>query len=148
MDFIGVEVCGTGVNDTDPTNAAGSCLKVVENDGMLFTSSPSVALLDTLGYVQASNQSEKTYANTIEEDGTYGPAGFFGRFNQLLVNGDDDSAILAEGVNGQYDRWCKKLGGVSFNGRTDWRRVASHELVGLIAANGAYVYGFWLAGGL
>ncbi len=57
-------MCGTGVNDTDSTNATGECLKVATNSsGSWFTSTPSLALINLLGYTQSTGDSGgKTYA--------------------------------------------------------------------------------------
>ena len=139
-----LEMCGE-VNDSDMTNAAGDCLKVATDDtGMLFTGTPSRAVVDALGYVQADGNDNtndgETYANIYSESGANGLVGFFARFDQLLINGDN--SISAKGVDGQYDRWCKNLSDMSFNGRTDWRRASLNELQSLYGHRGNMYTGY------
>ncbi|WP_140079716.1 hypothetical protein [Vibrio parahaemolyticus] len=118
-------ICGTGVDDTDPTNAVGNCLKVAtDNDGNWFTSTPSVAVMDALGYTidGTETNSGDTYAATYTENGTYGPAdGVFAQFRQdgaTAINPIDGG----DGSNGQFDRWCQKLNTLEFGGKTTWER--------------------------
>ena len=127
-------MCGGELNDNDPVNAAGDCLKVATDGttGMLFTGTPSLAVMTALEYVQSDGNNNtnggKTYGSTNTESGLFGPAGSFAEFDQLLIDGDRDNSISEGGVNGQYDRWCKNLGDLGFNGRTDWRSAIQTEL--------------------
>lgn len=123
-------VCGTGVDDTDKTNATGSCLKVATDAaGNWFTSAPSIAVMNKLNYTKDSSTSNSgdTYGNTYTEDGSMGPSGTFATFTQ---NGAGVSAPTTgdDGTNGQFNRWCQKLNALEFGGKTNWRRPTSSEL--------------------
>lgn len=133
-------ICGGVIDDADPTNAAGNCLKVAtDSDGNWFTSTPSIAVMKALGYkMQAySSNSGDSWGGTrtIQAEWDSGPAGDFAEFRQdgIKNNGDrvvepgyghDDEA----GIEGQFDRWCLKLNTLGFAGRTTWRRPTLHEL--------------------
>ncbi|MBE3654583.1 DUF1566 domain-containing protein [Vibrio navarrensis] len=125
--------CGGQLNDTDKENAKGACLKIATNDaGQWFTSSPSVAMMEALGYTQAAGSTDtnggRTYASTWTEDGTYGPnGGVFARFDQF--GGDD-------GMYGQFDRYCRDLLAMTFAGKSDWRRPTKNELESLYGDKG------------
>ena len=107
---------------------------------MLFTGTPSQAVMNMLGYQKAEGNkninSGKTYSFTYNELGYSGPSGVFVMFDQLVINGDDGSSISTGGVNGQYDRWCKNLSDINFKGRSDWRRVSKVELDSLYQDRG------------
>ncbi|MCG6461776.1 Ig-like domain-containing protein, partial [Vibrio parahaemolyticus] len=131
-------ICGGAVDDTDQTNATGNCLKVATDaDGNWFTSTPSIAVMDGLGYTvdNSDTNSGKTYASTYTEDGTYGPVdGVFAQFRQdgaLAIN----PAEGGDGTDSQFDRWCQDLAAMEFAGKSSWRRPTRAELDGLYAAN-------------
>lgn len=125
---------GGGINDTDPDNVLGKCLKIREvvdpNDNITkwFTSSPSEAVLDYLGYTTGNSQDNtgNTYASLKEESGPYALAagGQFGRFRQDGLYG---------AYNSQYDRWCDKLSWFKFAGQSNWRMTKATELIALFA---------------
>lgn len=127
--------CGGQLNDTDPENAKGACLKIATNDaGQWFTSSPSLAMVQSLGYIQAAGNVDtnggRTYERVISENGTTGPIeGHFAKFDQLAIGSGD-------GVNGQFDRWCQDLSAMSFAGKANWRRPSKDELLSLYNDNG------------
>ena len=151
VDFSGVGACGTGVNDTNKTNGTGDCLKVIENNGKLFTGTPSITVLNTMGYAKAAGSSSindgKTYVFMSTETGNRGPVGGFGLFDQLLIGGDNTSSIAAESINGQYYRWCEDLASIKFNGRGDWRRASRYELEDLYSDRGDMYAGYgWATG--
>ncbi|CAH1536371.1 conserved exported hypothetical protein [Vibrio owensii] len=130
-------MCGSGVDDTDQTNAKGACLKVASDSaGNWFTSTPSLAVMELLEYEEEdlNTNSGDTYARTSTETGSYGPIdGVFAQFRQdgngvvNPGNGDDANA----GVDGQFDRWCQKLASLNFAGKNDWHRPTKNELSGL-----------------
>lgn len=126
MEFIGLAQCG-GVNDTSQTNAVGSCQKVVENAGILYTSTPSIAALTQLGYVKADGDEigndGRTYKETYSGSASNGIAGTFGRF---------DSVSNGEGM--QMDRWCAALSDIGFGGRDNWHIPTSPEFKRLVSA--------------
>lgn len=122
--------CGTGLNDTGSTNATGVCLKLADDgSGNWFTSTPSLALMNTLGYTQATGESGgKTYARTYDETGpdpgsniSGGPAGTFVEFDLL-------GHSWPSAVGGQAYRYCQDLASISFAGKSDWRLPTSAEL--------------------
>ncbi|CAH7454727.1 conserved exported hypothetical protein [Vibrio chagasii] len=137
------KVCGSGatdidnINDVDQSNATGACLKVASDSaGKWFTSSPSVAVMDMLGYTldDSDANSGDTYAKTYTETGLYGPTGGgFALFRQdgngVIDPGAGDDAKA--GVDGQFDRWCQKLALLNFAGKNDWHRPTEDELSGL-----------------
>ena len=145
-------MCGDGVNDADMANATGVCLKVAADvDENWFTSSPSVAVMDALGYkgpgpepdgdptADSETNSGDTYASTYTEDGSYGPIdGVFAKFRQdgngVIDPGEGNDAHA--GVDGQFDRWCQKLASLNFAGKNDWHRPTKDELVGLYSSVG------------
>lgn len=98
-------VCGGLYNDTNMTNASGPCLKVARRPGTdyLYTSTPSVAFMDAVGYRYSTSQIRT-------EDGSRGPVG--GRFmswNYSLAN-----------VDAGQD-WCEKLSEIEFSDRSNWK---------------------------
>lgn len=130
--IIAPEICGGAVDDTDPANVKGNCLKVATDaDGHWFSSTPSLAVMNALGYSQDPyfDNTGDTYESLSSESG----GKKFAKFSQVgkhVVNpgeSDDDNA----GVNGQFDRWCEKLNKFGFGGRTNWRRPSEDELIGL-----------------
>jgi hypothetical protein len=151
--FISLPICGDRVDDTHKSNAKGYCLKVATDaNGYWFTSTPSIVVLDQLGYSisNSSNNTGDTYASTYTENGTSGPnGGAFARFRQ------DGNGVANGGVNGQFDRWCKKLNDLGFGGRSTWKRPESNELSDLYSTNRNMWsargwptgYGYWSATG-
>nr|WP_257721541.1 Ig-like domain-containing protein [Vibrio alginolyticus] len=132
-----LDVCGGSIDDADQTNAVGECVKITMNtDGHWFTSSPSLSVMELLGYVLDSTPDniDDTYSGVEIEDGTVGPLnGTFATFKQNglnVVNPGDGNNLLA-GKGGQYDRWCNKLNFMNFGGKNNWRRVESNELLKL-----------------
>ncbi|PQJ44441.1 hypothetical protein BTO01_29225 [Vibrio jasicida] len=131
-----LKVCGSGatdldnIDDTDQANAKGACLKVASDSaGNWFTSTPSIAVIDRLGYTIDSSSTNigDTYANTETETGASGPTdGEFAKFAQY------GEGYVNNGVGtGQLYRWCEKLSALKFGGRTNWRRPTKNELIGL-----------------
>ncbi|NIY89203.1 Ig-like domain-containing protein [Vibrio campbellii] len=144
-------MCGNVVDDTDPDNAKGACLKVASDSaGNWFTSTPSIAVMDALGYkgpdddptANSDTNSGDTYAGTYTA-GSSGPTnGEFAQFRQDgngVINpneGDDANA----GVDGQLDRWCQKLASLNFAGKNDWHRPTKDELTGLYSHVGGSLW--------
>ncbi|WP_140159310.1 DUF1566 domain-containing protein, partial [Vibrio parahaemolyticus] len=131
-----IGICGGQIDDKDPENAKGQCLKVREiidpNDNKLkrFTSTPSKAVMDALGYHldNSGTNAGQSYAGTSKETGSYGPSGGeFARFRQ-------DGAGTAGGT--QHQRYCQNLADMDFAGRSDWRRPTKDELVSLYGESG------------
>ncbi|MFC1235110.1 hypothetical protein [Vibrio sp. F74] len=116
---------GGGINDIS-NNAADGCLKIasatVTGKTLLFTSTPSVAVLQRLGYKQSmgidSANDGRNYSATVL-DSAYGEA--FGLFDQRNITGD-------HGIDGQYDRWCTDLARMHFAGKTDWKTATIAEM--------------------
>ncbi|WED27752.1 DUF1566 domain-containing protein [Vibrio sp. DW001] len=116
---------GGGINDVN-IDAAGGCLKIasatVAGKTLLFTSTPSVAVLQRLGYKQSmgidSANDGRNYSATVQ-DSAYGEA--FGLFDQRNIAG-------SHGINGQYDRWCTDLARMKFAGKTDWKTATIAEI--------------------
>ncbi len=87
VDQLGI--CGGAVNDTSQSNAVGECLKVISmavgDKTNMYTASPSKAVMDALGYNQATGTAgvSKTYAGLQGERRPDGPEGSFATFNQL-----------------------------------------------------------------
>lgn len=118
-------VPGSGINDIS-NDAANGCLKIasatVAGKTLLFTSTPSVAVLQMLGYKQSmgidSANDGRNYSATVQ-DSAYGEA--FGLFDQRNIAG-------GHGINGQYDRWCTDLARMNFAGKADWRTATIAEM--------------------
>ncbi|KJR30121.1 hypothetical protein UF06_09810 [Vibrio sp. S234-5] len=132
---LNAAACGGQLNDADKTNATGECLKIATNNaGQWFTSSPSEAMVQALGYTQAAGSVDtnggRTYASTHTQTGSDGTAGgVFAGFDQLAIGN-------GVGVNGQFDRWCQDLAAMNFGGKADWRRPTDNELLSLYIARG------------
>ncbi|EOI6422893.1 DUF1566 domain-containing protein [Vibrio cholerae] len=93
-------------------NTADACLDIFDTGtGKLFTSSPSVAYLDSIGG-SATN-------GTYTENGTYGPSGDFYLFDWTNANA-----------------LCATYNTLSIGGRTNWRLATRDELVELYDASG------------
>ncbi|EHJ9985788.1 Ig-like domain-containing protein [Vibrio parahaemolyticus] len=136
-------ICGGAVDDTDPTNATGECLKVASDaGGNWFTSTPSIEVMNALGYTldNSSTNSGKSYAGTYAGNGSLA-RGKFARFRQdgqngaSVVNPGDGDDINA-GVGGQFDRWCQDLATMKFAGKSTWRRPTLDELTSFYDTNG------------
>ncbi|WP_326032281.1 Ig-like domain-containing protein [Vibrio cholerae] len=83
---------------------AGACIDIFDTGtGKLFTSSPSVAYLDSIG----GSATENIYT----ESGTYGPRGNFYTFNWTNANA-----------------LCTTYNTLSLGGRTNWRLATRNEL--------------------
>jgi hypothetical protein len=83
---------------------AGTCIDIFDTGtGKLFTSSPSVAYLDSIGG-SATN-------GTSTEGGTWGPVGDFYKFNWTNANA-----------------LCTTYNTLSLGGRTNWRLATRDEL--------------------
>ncbi|EMQ2878960.1 DUF1566 domain-containing protein, partial [Vibrio navarrensis] len=139
--------CGGQLNDTDKENAKGACLKIATNSaGQWFTSTPSLPMMEALGYTLADGNVDtnggRTYDRAYLEDGSYGPkGGAFAGFDQLAFNG-------GYGENGQFDRYCLDLSAMTFAGKSDWRRPTLEELESLYAAIGdMWAVSGWPTGG-
>lgn len=147
------EINGGGINDKAQNNAGTNCLKVVEiidkddnNTTKWFTSTPSVEVLNSLGYTQdnTADNTGDTYAllagdfnndPNIPADNGNAPGGRFGLFRQ---DGKDAQFSPSQaGINGQYDRWCQKLAVLNFAGRNDWHRSTYDELNNLYSFDNA-----------
>ncbi|MGR5358001.1 Ig-like domain-containing protein [Vibrio chagasii] len=102
-------LCGGQVGDDDVTNAAGACIKIAENDGKLFTGTPSVPFLQAIGY--------SGYIGTFTEDGSTGPSGSFARF-----------------TNSEAASLCTQYNTIKLNGKSDWRLATSTELSALFSS--------------
>ncbi|CAH1569923.1 Big-1 domain-containing protein [Vibrio jasicida] len=136
MTFISLPICGGVVNDSDRNNARGYCLKVATNiDGYWFTSSPSIEVMNKLGYSKSDtvNNTGDTYAASSTKD----IAGVFAAFRQ---DGNGVAGNANGGVNGQFDRWCQKLNDLGFGGRTTWERPHIYEVESLYSSNGGNMW--------
>ncbi|KOO12742.1 hypothetical protein AKJ18_22315 [Vibrio xuii] len=94
-------LCGGQVGDDDPQNASGSCLKVVENDRMLFTSAPSIDFMNRFNLPIFADSGDK----------------------ETNVPGIYATHTFEEG-----DVYCEKL---NFLNRQNWRIAEATELEGL-----------------
>ncbi|EOW2077380.1 hypothetical protein ACNZ70_001700, partial [Vibrio mimicus] len=144
-DAFKLEMCGSGVDDTDAKNAIGACLKVASNGGTWFTATPSIAVMTALGYTEASSKNNEgtTYGATIIlENIPYNTGDLggeeFALFRQdgagVVRPGEGNDALA--GVGGQLDRWCKHLGTMNFAGRSNWERPTFDQLDQLRTTHG------------
>ncbi|MEZ8619199.1 DUF1566 domain-containing protein, partial [Vibrio splendidus] len=86
------------------SNLAGLCIDIFDTgSGKLFTNSPSVAYLDSIG--------GSTTNTTYTENGTYGPVGDF-----YLFDWNNANAL------------CDTYNTHSLDGRTNWRLATRYEL--------------------
>ncbi|MBE4605941.1 hypothetical protein BOO26_19885 [Vibrio navarrensis] len=122
---LNAAACGGQLNDTDKENAKGACLKIATNDaGQWFTSSPSLAMMEALGYTQAAGNVDTNGGRTYVRLWTESNAGNFALFDQRALG-------TGVGPTGQYDRWCHDLASMRFGGRDDWRRGTVAEFATL-----------------
>ncbi|EDP60699.1 surface protein Lk90-like protein [Vibrio sp. AND4] len=154
-----LEACGSqetdskNIDDTDKSNAKEACLKVAtDSSGKWFTSSPSEAVMEAMGYEKDSSETNSgdTYSRLREETGELGPLG--GEFAEFRQDGNGvvkpgEGNNHNAGINGQFDRWCQKLRISNFAGRTDWRRPERDELVALRQKYAGFTNGLWDARG-
>lgn len=122
-------ICGDTVNDTSLTNAVGECLKVTSAGDISnnwFAAAPSEAVMNAMGYTQDSSDenSGDTYALISSSTALFTQTGA-----DVVLPGEGNDAKA--GVNGQFDRWCQKLGALNFAGRSDWRRPELDEVTEL-----------------
>ncbi|HBC3511166.1 TPA: Ig-like domain-containing protein, partial [Vibrio parahaemolyticus] len=90
--------------DVNVCTLAGACIDIFDTGtGKLFTNSPSVAYLDSIG----GSATDGIYT----ESGTYGPSGSFYLFNWTNAN------VL-----------CTTYNTLSLGGRTNWRLATRDEL--------------------
>ncbi|PQJ55424.1 hypothetical protein BTO01_23070 [Vibrio jasicida] len=148
-----LEACGSGeadldnINDTDATNAIGACLKIAsDSSGNWFTSTPSQALMDAMGYKEDDSSINSGDTYSVASSDAIG--GNFAEFRQdgidvILPGAGGDSP----GVNGQFDRWCQRLALLGFADRSDWHRPLAKELTVLHGDVGSLSSGFgWPTG--
>ncbi|MGI9920608.1 Ig-like domain-containing protein [Vibrio owensii] len=115
-------ICNYTVDDVDQTSAKGFCLKASVTDNKMFTSSPSIKVMDRLGYREGVTvvQAGKTYHGLVGELDSQ-----FATFEQYT------------GVRGtQLYRWCQDLNERKFGGRDNWRVPLLVELGALIKTKG------------
>ncbi|WP_157806437.1 hypothetical protein [Vibrio salilacus] len=128
------DICGGAINDRNETNAAGKCLKIasIQHGGEInkqtkwFTSSPSVALLDSLGY-KIYDRNVTTNANARVYQDAY--------FNKELgaSMGLFSSFYKVKDQPGNFhERWCAHMAEEGFAGRSNWHPPSSSELNFLI----------------
>ncbi|MBV7296731.1 Ig-like domain-containing protein [Enterovibrio paralichthyis] len=115
LSVVGSIVCGhtfgsaytTALNNNDMTVAGGACIKLAQDaNGNWFTSSPSFSVMHALSYYYPDGGGY--------ENGSWGPPGFFFRFNWF-----------------ESKDWCSRLQEIEFAGRDDWAIPTSAELTGL-----------------
>lgn len=129
---------GGGINDSARI-AHTACIKVMENNAKTkwFTSSPSEAVLEKLGYSVRNENSPDTYYGVKKEELPYYHAtvtwGNFGLFSmnskKHTINDNINGTVDLEWVGGQADRWCKKLSSIKLAGKSDWRLPTRQELI-------------------
>lgn len=133
-----------GIDDNDQENAIGNCLKIHEildpDDGRTkwFTSTPNETMLNYLGYTidNSSHNEGATYSSLAGAfDGSppengFAPGGRYAEFRQ-----DGKGAIIENGINGQYDRWCQNLSTLHFAGQSNWHRATFDEMNNLYRFN-------------
>ncbi len=137
-----LDICGA-IDDKSPVNAVGNCLKVraildsSDNKSKWFTSTPSLKVMNALGYIKQddADNTGDSYAELFKEDGISGPIAQFARFRQDGKDMIEESTPNdgSYGLNGQFDRWCKKLAKLEFAGKTNWRRPTEGELYQLVS---------------
>ncbi|NLS13296.1 hypothetical protein HGP28_10375 [Vibrio sp. SM6] len=113
-----IPLCG-GFNNASKTNAATACLKVISTAfGDWFTSSPSLAALERLGFTENPGSAglEKTYTGTRQQ--TVAPVGTFGLFDQLS----------GSSASGQAAQWCDYLASIGFAGESNWELPSEFDL--------------------
>ncbi|MBU2898972.1 DUF1566 domain-containing protein [Vibrio hepatarius] len=136
---------GGGIDDDSKSTASGECLKIREildpsnNKYKWFTSTPSLQLMNKLGYIttpedDTPNNSGDSYAQAKTEDGNDGPAGFsFAAFRQDGLNAIPPTTVGPmdhdAGKFGQAYRWCEKLNEIEFAGKTGWQIPSWNELM-------------------
>ncbi len=141
---------GGGIDDDSRSTASGTCLKIREilsptnNKYKWFTSTPSLQLLNSLGYITENtpNNSGDSYAQAQTENGNEGPAGFsFAQFRQDGLNAIPPTTVgpmdRNAGKFGQAYRWCEKLNEIEFAGKTGWQIPAWYELVNVTNFEGS-----------
>ncbi|MBS9848131.1 hypothetical protein [Vibrio alginolyticus] len=124
-----IAICGDKLNDNDSSNAADACLKVrevvdsVNGKVMRFTSSPSLVLMNQLGYkLGTSNDDGDIYHSTVTVSlSPFAPKGTWSLFTNI---GSETS--MAE-------RWCKKLSDIKFLGTQNWSLPQEDELKNLFS---------------
>ncbi|WP_170906344.1 DUF1566 domain-containing protein [Vibrio sp. A11] len=131
-----IPVCGGKINDTDPYNASGKCLKireVTDNTTKWYTSTPSVSVMDYLNYTsidKVTNNPYKTYVRSTV---------YFEESEQSFKNSRDPSNsefalffnsndLNLNDSSSQLDHWCRDLSAINFSGRSNWRAPTVEEL--------------------
>ncbi|EGU60735.1 hypothetical protein VINI7043_12191, partial [Vibrio nigripulchritudo ATCC 27043] len=136
----GLLPCGGQINDTDMYNAGGYCLKVIEGYSgeavnKLFTATPSLEVMDKLGYKLDDSRYNygRSYGATYRETRIEGE---FARFRYDGWGWQDNPENADFGRYGQLDRYCEELGTLKFLGRTNWKRPTRYELYSLVYSLG------------
>lgn len=134
-----IPVCGEKVNDTDPYNASGKCLKIrevtdnIDNKIKWYTSSPSILVMDYLNYtpVDKANTRENTYKTYVRV------TEYLDEDEQAFKNTKDPkngTFVLLSNSNdlndspSQLAHWCRDLSTINFAGRSNWRIPTVEEL--------------------
>ncbi|MCC2525749.1 adhesion domain-containing protein [Vibrio coralliilyticus] len=131
-----IPVCGSSLGDTDSTNSTGTCLKVIESNHKFFTSSPSISLVEYMGFTTEAidDGNAYKYSSFHTENGTKGPpSGIFATFNNR------------EG--GHSSTFCTELNKHNFYEQSNWQMPSVIDLLDLYNLSGDLwtIYG-WPAG--
>ncbi|MDC5821706.1 hypothetical protein OPW19_17980 [Vibrio europaeus] len=122
-----LETCGLEGN-ADKTHLNANCLHIIVGDSgealdKWFTEPPRSQVMDYMYY---------EYSPTVYNVG-YTRSGFAGGGGSALMRNDgfelsvEDTGNFVGGDWGQYDRYCKDLAQIKFNGRDNWRRARQSE---------------------
>ncbi|EGQ8090547.1 hypothetical protein M5245_000330 [Vibrio vulnificus] len=126
-----VTICGEQFNDADLNNASDTCLKVADLNGNRMASSPSLAVLEILGFTldeRKPNENPPNSGNTYAEvfETTQAPFGTFATFFAGDPNIHDRQAL----------RWCQKLSELNFAERRNWTIGTEAQMKSMIRGLG------------
>ncbi|WP_180275350.1 hypothetical protein [Vibrio coralliilyticus] len=130
-----LETCGVEGN-TDKANLTEECLHIIigssgQADGDWFTEPPRALVMSYMYYEFDDTQYNSGYTHS----------GYLNGDGSAMMRNDgfdpeiEDTSRLQGGDFGQYDRFCKDLSQIEFNGRGNWRRARQEELISLANQN-------------
>lgn len=108
VDFNGLVMCGTGVNDTSAYLSTDNCIKLVDTNQRLFALSPSLAAVKSQGFVLDNTGKRENSYGAVSSSGS-------GSFPYFVRAGATSSP---SSVRREVD-WCDRLTEIKFHGR-EW----------------------------
>ncbi|MEX0336748.1 hypothetical protein [Vibrio tubiashii] len=128
-----LETCGIEGN-TDKSHRTERCLHIIvgnsgDADGKWFTEPARPLVMEQMYYSADKTQYNSGFTHSgFTVDGGSGSNTFSLMRNDGYDPSIEDTSRIQSGDYGQFDRYCRDLASIKFNGRDNWRRPSEWEL--------------------